>query len=367
MRNIVYFLLLIFVFSGLHAANEQSKLKAITNKISVLQKHLFSSKKKKTSVSAQLEAAEQKIARQSLLVRKTDRKIAAVKKQLNTLTKKKNKLNRTIAKQKAALAEQLRVLYENGQQSYLKLLLNQEDPNQMERMAEYFKSVNYARAALIESFNHNLKTVTTNQQAINRTLIMLTELKQQQLHQQHQLQRQQNVRKALLAQLNKKIHSSKQRIARLQADKKRLQNIINNLKSRQTLEGKNFAKLKGKLRWPVKGKIIRKYQQIYDGRLASNGVFIATGLDQQVYTVAEGKVIFAKYLRGYGNLVIILHNGNYMSLYAHNNALLVQDGDTVKARELIALAGNSGGLVNPGLYFEIRYRGKPRNPALWCR
>jgi septal ring factor EnvC (AmiA/AmiB activator) len=101
--------------------------------------------------------------------------------------------------------------------------------------------------------------------------------------------------------------------------------------------------------------------------MPSNGIFIDTDDEAGVQAVFRGQVIYADWLRGFGLLVIVDHGGSYMSLYGHNKLLYKQVGDAVETGENIALSGTTGGLSSPGVYFEIRHEGKPRDPMLWCR
>lgn len=352
------------------AANEKTKLQQITAKIASLKKSLFSKTAKKQSLSGELESLDKKINLASLKVHAVPQKIRVQNKKLKPLLRQQKKLQQQLSAQRQALAKQLVAIYQTGQHSYFQLFLNQQDPGQLSRLTTYYQDLNKARSKLIADFMQNLAQVEKNQQAINDVIGDLQQLKQQRLQEQKTLQRQQQSRKKILRTINRQIKSSKQHIASLEKNKRHLQSVINNLNAQKAyakLAGVSFYRLRHKLPWPVKGRITRNYRQHYDGRLLSNGVFISTPENRSVRAIATGQVIFANWLRGYGNMLIISHKGGYMTLYAHNNALLVQMGEKVRPGEQIALVGNSGGLVKPGLYFEIRYKGKTRNPATWCR
>lgn len=352
------------------ATNEKTKLQQLTAKIASLKKSLFSKTEKKQSLSDELESLDKKINLASLKVHAVQQKIRAQNKKLTPLLQQQKKLQQQLAAQRQALAKQLVAIYQTGQHSYLQLFLNQQDPSQLSRLTTYYQALNKARSKLIADFMQNLVEVKKNQQAINVVIDNLQQLKQKRVQEQKQLQQQQYARKRVLRTINQQIKSGQQRIAHLEKNKRHLQNVVNNLNAQKAyakLAGVSFYRLRHKLPWPVKGRITRHYRQPYDGRLLSNGVFISAPENDSVRAIASGQVIFANWLRGYGNMLIISHKGDYMTLYAHNNALLVQVGDKINPGEQIALVGNSGGLVKPGLYFEIRYKGKTRDPAIWCR
>ena len=128
-----------------------------------------------------------------------------------------------------------------------------------------------------------------------------------------------------------------------------------------------FSKLRGRLSWPVKGRIYKKYGSRRNQKQRWKGVLIKAPGGQRVHAVAEGKVEYAGPLRGYGYVVILQHDKNYRTLYAYNRAVYRQTGDIVKAGGVIAAVGNSGGQEQNALYFEIRKGASTKNPAKWCR
>ncbi|HEX8594660.1 MAG TPA: murein hydrolase activator EnvC [Pseudomonas sp.] len=133
--------------------------------------------------------------------------------------------------------------------------------------------------------------------------------------------------------------------------------------------GGPFADAKGKLPWPVDGRLLARFGEARgdDARSTWDGVMINAAAGSQVHAVHGGRVVFADWLRGSGLLVILDHGNGYLSLYGHNQSLLKQAGDVVKAGEAISTVGNSGGQEATALYFAIRQQGRPSDPAQWCR
>ena len=129
---------------------------------------------------------------------------------------------------------------------------------------------------------------------------------------------------------------------------------------------KPFRELRGKMSWPAKGRLIRRFGQRRSTGMRWQGVLISGREGSAVKAIHHGRVVFADWFRGKGLLIIIDHGDGFMSLYAHNQSLLRETGDWVDTGETIATMGNSGGLQNAALYFEIRQQGKPSNPKKWC-
>lgn len=130
--------------------------------------------------------------------------------------------------------------------------------------------------------------------------------------------------------------------------------------------GVHFASLKGKLKLPVRGEIANRFGSTReDSGVSWKGLFIRAAEGADVKSVASGRVVFADWMRGFGNLIIVDHGGGYMSLYGNNQAVLKQEGDEVNAGDTIASVGNSGGNESNGLYYELRNQSKPFDPLSW--
>jgi len=267
------------------------------------------------------------------------------------------------------LAKQLRSAYTTGQHDYLKLLLNQEQSGKIQRTITYYQYLNKARINEIEKFQTTiaqLMMVTTEHQ---NQVEQLQTLKQSQQNQRLALSENKKKRSKTIASLGKKLLSSKQQLAKLKADEANLtaalQKLAELIRSEVDLTG--LSKLKRKLSWPVKGRLLRSFGSKKQGYLKWKGVLLGAPIGRQVQTIHNGTVLFSDWLKGYGLLTVIDHGNGYMSLYAHNQTLLKSVGDQVETGEPIALVGQSGGQNQASLYFEIRHKGKAVNPKLWCR
>ena len=129
--------------------------------------------------------------------------------------------------------------------------------------------------------------------------------------------------------------------------------------------GQPFASLRGKLRAPLRGELVAKFGSKRSDGPSWKGWFIRASEGSDVRAVAAGRVVYADWLRGFGNLIIVDHGKQYMTIYGNNQAVLKRAGDLVKAGDVIASAGNSGGNEQSGLYFEMLHEGRAFDPLGW--
>jgi septal ring factor EnvC (AmiA/AmiB activator) len=140
---------------------------------------------------------------------------------------------------------------------------------------------------------------------------------------------------------------------------------IDRVPEASSAEGR-FGQLRGKLALPVRGELASRFgSPRQDGGVVWKGLFIAAKPGEDVKAVASGRVVFADWLRGFGNLLIIDHGDSYLSLYGYNETLYKQVGDTIRGGERVAAVGNTGGHPESGLYFEMRHEGRPFDPMTW--
>jgi septal ring factor EnvC (AmiA/AmiB activator) len=197
------------------------------------------------------------------------------------------------------------------------------------------------------------------------------------------LQEKKRERQQTLVKISKQLRGQRREIHRLQQDENRLAQLVekitqmlaqpkskslfrNNKLPDNRFDGKPFAQLKGKLAIPVKGDITNRFGASRpDSTVLWKGIFVRATSGQNVKTIAAGRVVFADWLRGFGNLLIVDHGNGYMSLYGNNETLYKQVGDELRGGDTIATVGNSGGNEDSGLYFELRLESKPLDPFKW--
>jgi septal ring factor EnvC (AmiA/AmiB activator) len=283
-------------------------------------------------------------------------------------------LNTELATQQNALSRQLRAAYAMGQQQYVKMLLSQEDPARLGRVLTYYRYLNQARSERINTTRNVLSRLRDLETEIQQRTKELEALRTGQLDSKAELEAARSERGEVVAALNRQVSSQSQEIAQLKVDEERLKRLIEGLSLYMEelnidVKGEErFDRFRGRLRLPVRGTVKASFGELKQGGpLKWDGVLLKAPEGREVHAVYRGRVAFADWFGSFGLLVILDHGDGYMSLYGHNQSLFAQVGDWVDTGQVIAGVGNSGGLGDPGLYFEIRQNGTPRNPLRWCR
>lgn len=355
------------------ATDYEDKLKQLRDSIAELKREINSVKTNRNSLQNKLQTSEEDI---SELLKKIDRlkgDLASQKKQLSLLNTERAQLQQKKRSQQKHIAEEVNGAYRLGQQGNLRLLLNQQQPEKFSRQLRYYHYILDARQEKLSEFRETISRLDEIEPSILAKTKAISE-QQGRLQSQHKdLSSRQAERRRTLAALNKTLASKDVQLQTKAANQKRLQKLLDEVG--QTLaniklpsNGVAFKKRRGKLKWPSSGRIRHRYgSPRADGKLKWQGVFIRANNGRPVRSIHHGRVVFSDYLKGHGMLIIVDHGEGYMSLYAHNQTLLKDTGDWVDSNDIIAKVGNTGGLEEAGVYFEIRYKGNPTNPARWCR
>ena len=376
----IFLLLSLFFCSNTVSASKnedmeqyQSKLEKLQKSIAKIQQHLKGSKKQRSDVLTELKKLESEISKNAIVLNDLAKDAQVIRKQKTKLERDLELLNKQQRRQQTALSEQMRSAYSMGHQQNLKMLLNQQNPAQAGRAQEYFNYLNRARTQQIETFTETIKRKKQTESELKQTLITQNTLLQTQKEKKRKRQKQRSQRKNLLNELSNKIKNQENTLSSLENSRGRIENLLKSLGElladipTNPSENRPFVAQKGKLPWPAKGSFLSKFGQSKNqGDLKWNGVLIKADFGSPIQVVSHGRVAFSDWLQGFGFITIIDHGDGYMSLYGNSESLLKQTGDWVSAGDIIATAGDSGGQPQSGVYFEIRSRGKPVNPAKWC-
>ena len=388
------------------AENDKQKQNNIQKKINNTNNSLKKSRKISTKLKNNVRFYEDKLNKISKDLHQTERDINSLTTKLSKSNKKKEKLLKQVNLQKDALAQQMQALYNSGKQSHLRLLLKQNDPSDISRTVKYFEYLNNHRLKRIKSIKKQLDVVKSVQARINKDSETLKVLQEEQSKRKVLLKANVKEKDKAFKKQYKVVSSQEKKLAKLIKEESRLKGVIQKLANKQAKEAqkrkakakkesevtiakkkttttkketqkkitkryfvpdKPFSSLRGKLSWPVRGSITNRYGSTKNSKQTWKGVIINASGGTNVHAVARGKVEFSGRLNGYGYLIIIRHDKNYRSLYAYNRSVYKKTGQIVKAGEIIAAVGNSGGRTNTGLYFEIRKGTFHQNPAKWCR
>ncbi|HEX7964578.1 MAG TPA: peptidoglycan DD-metalloendopeptidase family protein [Gammaproteobacteria bacterium] len=356
------------------SAAKQKQLDALRARLSRVQQDQEAALQKRDALQVQLRQSERAIAAAQREYQDLDRQVDAAERQLADLERQKAARQAALDAQKRALAEQLQAAYREGQDSQLRLLLDAQDPETVGRLLAYYDYVNRARAARIGAVRKEIAALDEVDARIQDQLGSLKSLRDGRARMLAELQSRGKARRELLASLDAGIKSRGAEIARLKRDQQAMQSLVDSLRKAlgdvppELMQGKRFASLKGRLLWPVAGKVLDRYgEPRAGGHLRWDGDLIAAPLGTPVRAVSQGRVVYADWMPHFGLLVILDHGDGYLSIYAHNQNAARQVGDFVKAGETIAALGDTGGEDQPALYFELRHGNDTLDPRRWCR
>lgn len=350
----------------------QQQLNTIRAQISAIDKLLAKQLRDENNVAQQLRTLEISLAeiRQSLI--QQDQKIAAKTAELRQLQTRSVQLQKDLAGQQALLKEQLRSAYLMGNQGQLQLLLNQHDASVVSRLMTYYEYLNGARTRRISEAEMIISDLEQVRLAIVQEQQQLKTLRAKKNADLNTLGERFNERRDYIAALRDNIQSSNAELIDLQQNKRRITTLINSLETVindipiAPPEDIVFSENRGRLPWPLSGNVRNRFGKLRAGQdIVWQGYFLDSPIGSEVKAIASGRVVFADWLAGFGLLIIIDHQDNYMSLYAHNSVLFTEVGSWINANAVIAESGQTGGIENAGLYFEIRKNGQPIDPKNW--
>jgi len=302
-----------------------------------------------------------------------DERMAAQQQQVDALDAQRAKLDVKLKAQREALAGLLRSAYALGHGEELKLLLQQDDVAAISRVLAYHRYFQRAQVAQIEHLLGDLRQLADVQTAIRSATAELVATREARSAEGVKLEAERTARADLLAQVEAKLKDQGARIALLGRNESELTSLIERLRDvfadipKQLTGEEPFASQRGRLAWPLQGKVVSAFGASDESGRRSSGLLLAAKTGSAVHAVSHGRVAFADWLRGYGLLLIVDHGDGYLSLYGCNEALLKDVGDWVNAGETIATSGASGGQKAAGLYFELRAKGQAVDPRAWLR
>ena len=410
-------------------AEKQADLGELRSRIENLRKDLNTSEENRADAADRLRESERQISRLQRELHEFSEQRGRLQETLKNLEQQSRDLSSTLGQQQNQLEKLLYKQYLRGTPDSLQLLLNGNDPNQMARDLHYFSVIALTRTELMAEINATLDKKKALAAEAKERNAELAEIEAEQQKRHAELEKQRDSRKALFAEISSKVNSQRKEIGNLQQNEKRMTQLIDRLSkilaaqaaqaaraaeaakvaeaarqaeaarraakprpapdekepvkpapsteppSTKPVESENryepvasngsFVRQKGTLRLPVRGAVTGRFGSPRDGGGTWRGLFIKAGSGSEVKAVAGGRVVFAEWMRGFGNLLIVDHGNAYLTIYGNNDSLLKQVGQAVKGGETVATVGNSGGNQDSGLYFELRHQGQPIDPMKW--
>lgn len=367
-------------------ADTREQLDQLKTEMNKLQQMLQQFKDERSKLRGDLQKSETDISATQKKVQQIEQQLREQQQQLQKLQQQRQGLQQSKSDQQQQIVQQVRAAYELGQQNKLKALLNQEDPNKIGRAMAYYDYFNRARAEQIDAYIELIGKLDLIQPQIEQKAQELSAAKIELDAQRKELVSARSERARTLAKIDSTIQDKSEQLRQRTRDREALEQLLKkierNARERETkqrnaiassqlepiLSGQPFRELRGNLPWPTSGKLANQFGALREGSdMRWQGINIDAREGEPVRAIHNGLVVFADWLRGSGLLIIVDHGNDYLSLYAHNQTLLKNVGDAVKGGDTIATVGDSGGEQHTGLYFEIRHKGAPTNPADWCR
>lgn len=380
---------------------QQEDLKRVRDRIEALQAELARTEESRGEASDALKASERAVSqanRELFRLSAADRELRA---QVEVLTQRGAVVRAGIARQQEMAARLARHAYESGGRDRVRVLLAGGDPVEVARQLTYLEYVQRARLDALEGLRESARSLVMLESDLAARREALRSNRDAQAVESRRLEKERAERSAVVKRLASEVERGRREVGRLKRDEQRLTRLVEEiaraladrsarpLAPRETAKGtpkpapsprgvpvesvpdasaaaQAFASLRGRLRLPVRGELTHRFgTPREEGSARWRGLFIRAGNGETVRAVADGRVVYADWLRGFGNLLILDHGGGYMSLYGYNDGLLRGVGETVRGGDAVAQVGSSGGAEQTGLYFELRHEGKPFDPMTW--
>jgi septal ring factor EnvC (AmiA/AmiB activator) len=373
--SLVWLFLNLGLIGSLSASEEtdvENELSALRETLKNIETTWRASRTALTETELALSKADAAVSRQVTELRRTQQREAETQTQIDLLTGHKSELTRQRDEELLQVKQHIRAAARMGATSPLKVMLNQEDPNSVARVARYFGYFAEARLESTRALEATLAELADSEVQLQEETKALAAQRELARVQRDGLQEKRSDARAIVARYTAEFDSIDTRLSQLRANEQDLIDLLESLRASifdigQPNEVVPFASRKGQLALPLEGPLIKRFGELRpEGRVKWTGVLIEAELGTPVKAIHYGRVVFADWLRGFGLLMIISHDNGYMSLYGHNQVLLVEPGEWVNPGQIIGETGTSGGQPLPTTYFEIRAAGQPIDPMLWC-
>jgi septal ring factor EnvC (AmiA/AmiB activator) len=371
------------IFASAAYAGQQEELENLRKRIAAMQREMDRTSESKSEAADALRESERAISDSNRKLAVLAEQQRAADKKLNELQEQERRLTGSMAEQQTLLGRLLYQQYLGGEQEYLKLLLGSHDPSQVSRDLQYYRYIARSRATWLAALREDFTALNKVSTEAREQRAELKSLRAEQAAQKKALEKEQHARQRVLGNISQQLRQQRREINRLQRNENRLAQLVDKLTKMlahpksgslfrndklpdNRFDGNPFDQLKGRLALPVKGEVTNRFGAPRpDSTVLWKGLFLRTSPGQAVKAIAAGRVVFADWLRGFGNLLIIDHGKGYMSLYGNNETLYKQVGDMLHGGDTVAAVGNSGGNEDSGLYFELRHESKPLDPMKW--
>ena len=374
------------------------ELKALRGKLETLKRDIARSEGSRSEAVDALKSSEQAISEANRRLSELAGARQEVDAQLETLLEEQHALQARLASQQALAARLLYQQYTGAKSGALQALASGHNPNEAARTGVYLEYVARARKGVLDALRHDASALRSLAEESSARRRALAQIEDEHLAQRSRLAVERKNRQQVLASVSAQVERQRREAGALERDERRLTKLVEDLarllaarrakakaaeaRSEPKSEPRNesapersargisgpaaLEQYRGKLQAPVRGELSARFgSPRSDSGLTWRGLFFRAPAGREVKAVAPGRIVFADWLRGFGNLLILDHGDGFMSLYGNNEALIGHIGESVRGGETVATVGSSGGNAATGLYFELRHQGKPFDPLGW--
>ncbi|HEY4743900.1 MAG TPA: peptidoglycan DD-metalloendopeptidase family protein [Desulfuromonadaceae bacterium] len=376
-----------------HGANPKDELRGVKQEIKAKKQLITKTRKVEAVVSTELQEINRNLAQKESDLGRLDRDLATVESSLERTAREIAQVTDEANRKRREIERRLASLYKAGELGALRMFFSAESFPQMAENIRYMRSILENDKKIFAEYNQKIEQLRKLKGDLEQDAARKARIKQGIALKKREIEEEKGKKALYLTKVRQDRKGYEASLRELQANAARLQSMIERLDalSRRKLSSRHekpgsrlkpapelppvpdrgFASQKGRMSLPVRGEIIESFGKHkhpeFNSYTFSNGMSISAGMGTEIRSIYDGNIIFADYLKGYGNMVIIDHGGGYMSLYAHAGRILKKVGAEVSRNEAVATVGDMDSGRGPMLYFEIRHQKKPVDPAGWVR
>jgi septal ring factor EnvC (AmiA/AmiB activator) len=354
-----------------HAEGPKEKYQRLQREMEGHREKIEKAKRREHSAIEEFDEVQRRLLTINAELRARQKRIrqaeSGIKKMEDEIGTKREEMER----EKKWVKRKLQAMQRYGQSGDLFILLaSADDLSVLMRRMKYLERIAFFEKKVIENYAENLKWLDKKEKQLQNLRADLKREEERMRVTEASLSNERKGKEMLIATIRREKATHEKMVGELDQVSRHLLDIIRKLEEKETYAGTGFSSLKGKLSWPVNGKVIIPYGSQRDPQFHTpvfrNGLYIRTEEDS-VKAVYRGKVVFADWFKGFGNLLIINHGEGYHTLYANLAEIFFKVGDIIKINDIVGRIGESSILDMPSLYFEVRYKGKPLDPMRWLK
>ncbi len=354
---------------------EQTRLEQLKKEIQHTKKKKKETQEKHDDILQTIETVDRDLAKENREYEEINHKLKKIDRELDEVAQHLESLRSQLKIGRQSIMARLRLLYMEGRGNKFKALLATRSYSEFQRRFDYLSTIAKREHALIEKYRTDIETETSlkvQQSEARDSLLRHKQLTGKKLQKIKTIRKR---KKVILESLKKEQTLHAEALRALQQRENRKEALLKELEQRRKLERlekkqrKAFRPDAGSLLWPVQGKVITRFGRQkhpnYDTYIHKKGIEIRTSEVTTIRAVSAGKVVYADWLKGYGQVVILDHHNGFFSLYAHASKLNVKVDNTVSTGQALGQTGDSGLIEDNILYFELRKGIKPVDPLRW--